>query len=72
MTTFLRVCLFFFAVCAALGILPASVLAARARQPAMVAGALLIAAFVIYVLIAAALALPRHLPRAGTGQAARR
>ncbi len=60
MATFLSVCLYAFAGCAALGLLPAAVLAARARQPAMVVLALLISAFVIFVLIAAAGELPRH------------
>ena len=60
MTSFLRASLYIFAVCAALGMLPASVLAAKARQPAMVVIALLIATYVIYVLVSAALKLPRH------------
>ena len=60
MTTFVRVCLYVFAGCAALGLLPAAVLAARARQPAMLVLSLLIAAFVIFVLITAAGDLPRH------------
>ena len=54
MTTFVRVCLYVFAGCAALGMLPAAVLAAKARQPAMLVVALLIAAFVIFVLVTAA------------------
>jgi len=60
MTTFIRVCLYVFAGCAALGMLPAAVLAAKARQPAMFVVALLIAAFVIFVLVTAAGDLPRH------------
>ena len=60
MTTFLGVCLYVFAGCAALGLLPAAVLAAKARQPAMLVLALLIAAFVIFVLVTAAGELPRH------------
>jgi hypothetical protein len=59
MTTFVRVCLYIFAGCAALGMLPAAVLAAKARQPAMFVVALLIAAFVIFVLVTAAGDLPR-------------
>ncbi len=58
MITFLSVCLYVFAGCAALGLLPAALLAARARQPAMVVGALFVAAFVIFVLVSAA----GHLP----------
>ncbi len=60
MTTFVAVCLYIFAGCAALGLLPAAVLAARARQPAMLVVALLVAAFVIFVLVTAAGELPRH------------
>jgi hypothetical protein len=60
MTTFLSVCLYIFAGCAALGLLPAALLAARARQPAMIVMSLLIAAFVIFVLVSAAGELPRH------------
>jgi hypothetical protein len=60
MTTFISVCLYIFAGCAALGLLPAAVLAARARQPVMIALSLLIAVFVIYVLVTAAGELPRH------------
>lgn len=60
MTTFVSVCLYGFAGCAALGLLPAAVLAARARQPVMLVISLLIAAFVIFVLVTAAGDLPRH------------
>ena len=60
MTTFISVCLYIFAGCAALGLLPAAVLAARARQPVMIAISLLIAVFVIFVLVTAAGELPRH------------
>ena len=60
MTTFLSVCLYIFAGCAALGLLPAALLAARARQPAMIVMSLLIAGFVIFVLVSAAGQLPRH------------
>lgn len=54
MNTFLNVSLYFFAVCAALGTIPTFVLAAKARKPATAVIALIVAAFVIYVLIAAA------------------
>jgi hypothetical protein len=60
MSTFLRICLYIFAACAALGLLPAAVLAARARQPVMIVVALLAATFVIFVLITSATELPRH------------
>ena len=60
MSTFLRICLYIFAACAALGLLPAALLAARARQPAMFVLSLLIAAFVIFVLVASASELPSH------------
>jgi hypothetical protein len=60
MSTFLRICLYIFAACAALGLLPAAVLAARARQSVMIVVALLVATFVIFVLIASAIELPRH------------
>jgi hypothetical protein len=60
MTTFVGVCLYIFAGCAALGLLPAAVLAAKARQPAMLVVALLVAAFVIFVLVTAAGELLRH------------
>jgi hypothetical protein len=54
MTTFLGVSLYIFAACAALGLIPPSLLAARERKPGLVIVALLIAAFVIYVLVSAA------------------
>ncbi len=60
MITFLSVCLYIFAGCAALGLLPATLLAARARQPAMVVASLFIAAFVVFVLVSAAGQLPRR------------
>lgn len=59
MTSFLSIALLFFAGCAALGILPPSVLAAKARKPAMAVMAVLTAAFVIYVLLSAAADLRR-------------
>ena len=55
MNTFLGVSLYIFAGCAVLGLIPPSLLAARERKPALVVLALLIAAYVIYVLIASAL-----------------
>jgi heme/copper-type cytochrome/quinol oxidase subunit 2 len=54
MTTFLSTCLYIFAGCAALGLLPAALLAARARQPVMIIVSLAAAAFVIFVLVEAA------------------
>jgi len=60
MSTFLSTCLYIFAACAALGLVPAAVLAARTRQPVMVVVSLVVAAFVIFVLVAAAGELPRH------------
>ncbi len=54
MTVFLRCCLYVFAGCAALGILPAAVLAARAGQRKTAAAVVLAAAFVIWVLVTAA------------------
>jgi hypothetical protein len=60
MTTFLSTCLYIFAGCAALGLLPAAILAARARQPAMIAISLAVAAFVIFVLVDAAQNLGSH------------
>jgi spore maturation protein SpmA len=60
MSTFLRTCLYIFAACAALGLLPAAILSARARQPAMVILSLLVATFVIFVLVASAGELPQR------------
>ena len=54
MTAFLSICLYIFAGCAALGLLPAALLAARARQPVMIIISLAAAAFVIFVLVEAA------------------
>lgn len=54
MTTFLRVSLYVFAACTVLGILPAAMLAAKARTPVMAVFAVVVAAFVVFVLIAAA------------------
>ena len=60
MTTFLSVCLYVFAGCAALGLLPAALLAARARQLAMIVLSRSSRRFVIFVLVTAAGELPRH------------
>ena len=54
MTTFIRVGLYVFAGCAVLGMLPVAILAGRARQPVMIVMALLVAAFVVFVLVTAA------------------
>jgi hypothetical protein len=59
MTNFVSVCLYVFAGCAVLGLLPAAVLAAKARQPVMFVMALLIAGFVVFVLVTAAADLSR-------------
>jgi uncharacterized membrane protein YfcA len=56
-TGFLSGSLFFLAGCAVLGIVPPLVVAAKARQPAVAVMTLLIAAFVVYVLFAAAVRL---------------
>jgi len=60
MSTFLSICLYIFAACAALGLLPAAVLAAKVRQPVMIVVSLVVATFVVFVLVAAAGELPRH------------
>ena len=57
MTTFIQLCLYAFAVCAALALIPAAVLAARERSLAGVLAAFLVAAFFIWVLITAAVML---------------
>jgi hypothetical protein len=57
MKTFLGVSLYVFAGCAALGMIPSFLLAAKARKPGMALIALLVAAYVIYVLVAAAMRL---------------
>lgn len=59
MTTFLSVCLYVFAACAVLGMVPVAVIAGKERKPAMMVVALVVAAFVAYVLIAAAVYLRR-------------
>jgi hypothetical protein len=60
MNTFLSTCLYIFAGCAVLGLLPAAILAARARQLVLVIMSLIVAAFVVFVLVAAAGKLPTH------------
>ena len=57
MTGFLSVSLLIFAGCTVFGIVPAAVLAAKARQPAPALITLLVAAFVICVLVSAAVQL---------------
>jgi hypothetical protein len=54
---FLSASLFFLAGCAVLGTIPPSVLAAKARKPALAVLTLLIAGSVVYVLVAAAASL---------------
>ncbi len=54
MTTVLRVSLYVFAGCAALGMLPVAILAGKSRRPVAVLLALAIAAYAMFVLIAAA------------------
>jgi hypothetical protein len=56
-TGFLQACLYVFAACTALGILPAAALAAKARNLAGFFIALLVAVFVIWVLCASAVTL---------------
>jgi hypothetical protein len=55
--TFLRACLYAFAGCTVLGIVPPFVIAGKARQPLIAVATLLIAGFVIFVLVAAAMKL---------------
>jgi hypothetical protein len=59
MITLIRVSLYIFTGCAALGMVPVAIIAARERKLVMVVFALLIAAYVMFVLIAAAAELPR-------------
>jgi hypothetical protein len=56
-TGFLSASLFVLAGCAVLGTIPPSILAARAHRPPVAVLTLLIAAFVVYVLIATATSL---------------
>lgn len=55
--TFLSGCLYAFAGCTVLGIVPPFIIAGKARQPLLAVITFLLAAFVIFVLIAAALKL---------------
>ena len=57
MNTFLSNCLYAFAGCTVLGIVPPFVIAGKARQPLIAVITLLIAAFVIFVLVTAAMRL---------------
>ena len=54
MTGVIKASLYVFAACAALGLIPAAVLAAKARQPVMLVTAFLIAGFAVFVLVTAA------------------
>ena len=54
MTGVIKASLYVFAGCAALGLIPAAVLAAKARQPVMLVTAFLIAGFAVFVLVTAA------------------
>jgi hypothetical protein len=56
-TGFLSTSLFSLAGCAALGTIPPSILAAKARKPAIAVITLLTSAAVIYVLVASAASL---------------
>jgi len=58
-TGFLSASLFVLAGCAVLGTIPPSILAARTRKPVVAVMTILIAAFVVYVLVATATSL-RH------------
>jgi hypothetical protein len=53
-TGFLSASLFVLAGCAVLGTIPPSILAAKTRKPVVAVLAILIAAFVVYVLVATA------------------
>ena len=53
-TGFISACLYVFAGCAALGLIPAAVLAARAGQRKLTVVPVLVAVFVIWVLCTAA------------------
>lgn len=57
MNTFLSGCLYAFAGCTMLGIVPPFVIAGKARQPLIAVVTLLLAGFVIFVLITAAMKL---------------
>jgi hypothetical protein len=55
--TFLSDCLYGLAGCTVLGIVPPFVIAGKARQPVLAVATFLIAAFVIFVLVFAAVKL---------------
>jgi hypothetical protein len=55
--TFRSGCLYAFAACTVLGIVPPFVIAGKARQPLIAVLTLLLAGFVIFVLITAAMKL---------------
>ena len=57
MNSFLSGCLYAFAGCTVLGIVPPFVIAGKARQPLLAVIAFLLAAFVIFVLVTAAMKL---------------
>ncbi len=57
MNTFLSGCLYAFAGCTVLGILPPFVIAGKARQPLIAVITLIVAGFVIFVLVTAAMKL---------------
>lgn len=57
MNTFLSGCLYAFAGCTVLGILPPFVIAGKARQPLIAVITLIVAGFVIFVLVTAAMRL---------------
>lgn len=57
MNTFLSGCLYAFAGCTVLGILPPFVIAGKARQPLIAVITLIAASFVIFVLVTAAMKL---------------
>ena len=57
MNTFLCGCLYAFAGCTVLGILPPFVIAGKARQPLIAVITLIVAGFVIFVLVSAAMKL---------------
>ena len=57
MNTFLCGCLYAFAGCTVLGILPPFVIAGKARQPLIAVITLIVAGFVIFVLVSAAMRL---------------
>jgi hypothetical protein len=58
MTTFLRVSLYVFTGFVAFGLIPPFLIAAKARNPTLAVVALVTAAFIIFVLAAAAGELP--------------